>query len=1538
MLAEKLSRCYRSLSVVFALVLVFASMSKAMQAATPPEQNTLPVEPRITASIDEKNLVPLKNTIHPLANARNDRGAAPDGMKLDRMHLVLTRSASQDATLSQLVHDMHTPGTASYHQWLTPDQFGKQFGPSDQDIATVETWLTGHGFSVTKVNPGKQTIEFSGNAGQMRSAFHTEIHKYVVNGESHYANATIPKIPAALAPVVGGFVSLNNFHARSYAKLLGKASYDSKTDKAKPQWTYGPGSPAIDNSYVLAPQDYAVQYDLNPLYTAGTNGAGQTIAIVNESNINVGLVNQFRTLFGLPANPPQVIIDGNDPGVDGINNPDGPNYASVEAYLDVEWSGAVAPNATVDLVIAADTDLESGLILAAERAVYSNVAPIMSISFGACEADLGGDNTFFNSLWEQAAAQGITVMVSSGDNGSAGCDDDNSQYYALSGQAVNGFGSTPYNVAVGGTDFYYSSYNQSTSAIDSQLATYWSTTASNNTPAVSIKGVIPEQPWNDSQYGLNLFDVYSESGDTETSIAGGSGGASALYGKPAWQSGKGVPVDAARDLPDVSLFASNGANASFYPLCAVDGDCQPVSSSGAVQISGVGGTSASAPSFAGMMALVNQKYGRQGQADFVLYPLATQFPAAFHDVTAGTNTMPCEISPSATLDCISVSNPATVTDPNFGEATEGEIGAGSTAEYNATAGYDLASGLGTIDANQLVTNWGSVKFAATTTTLVPSATTFTHGTSITVNGTVTAGNGTPSGDVALMTTSTEPNQQGQTFFNLADGAYTGTTSYLPGGTYNIWGHYGGDTMNAASKSTPLQITVTPESSTLGFVLSPTPGSLSAVDYGTQVGLSAQPAPASGATEFTIPTGTVTFKDGSSAINTAVVNAEGEAYYNAPFSQGTHSVSASYSGDQSYSASSAAALSFTVVKDSPLIGLSSANQDQNGDYLTGQPTIFNIQIVNNAQYIVGSQAVPVAAPTGTVTISGFPSGTPTSATLKSAVLGTAVEGIATFTAPATVPAGTYNVTVKYAGDANYSSVSETGSIQFVTENGLATTTVATATGSISPTTSISISGTVTGQSGHAAPTGGVLVYSSGNYISEAALVAGTSDAASFTIVLNSQSLTQGANFITLQYTGDATYDTSATTVSSINPVQNSLSDFTLVPQSTLVAVAAPGDSGTVPITISSVNGFSGAVSLKATAATGIGVTIPATVSLSSSGSQTASLTLASSDTAGSGTFNVLVTATDSTGKYVHTAGLQLVVGGNVAPTPGFSLSNSGNISLTAGATTGNTSSITVTPSNGFDSTVTLSCTVTAPSGASSPATCALASSTVANGTGTDVVTITTTSSTTTGSYGITVTGTSGMLTETTTFTASVSSNPSFTLTNSGNITVAAGATTGNTSTITVKPSGGFTGAVSLSCSISPTAASDPATCSLASSTVTGSGTDVLTVSTTAATSALNKPAEKPTGLLWPSAGGAALALVCLFGIPARRRRNWMAMLALAAFFASIAAIGCGGGGSGGGGGGGNAGTTAGTYTVTVTGTGTGASGTITQTTAVTLTVQ
>jgi len=1576
---ETSMRPFRSLPLFVLAGTLFCGIAAIAQNAAPAR--------RIVSQIDESQLVTLRGTVHPLATAAHDRGAAPDGMQLERMHLVLKRSASQETALRQLIGDLHTPGTASYHKWLTPDEFGKQFGPSDEDIAAVQTWLASHGFSVSKVNPGKQTIEFSGNVGLMRDAFHTSIHQYQVNGQTHYANASDPKIPAALAPVVGGFVSLNNFQVKSHLKQLGEASYDPKTDKAKPQWTIGPSGAAINDNFVLSPADYAVQYDLNPLYSAGITGAGQTIAIINESNINVARVNSFRSIFGLPANPPQVIIDGNDPGVDGINNPDGPNDASVEAYLDVEWAGAVAPNATVDLVIGADTTLESGLVLAAEHAVYGNVAPIMSISFGNCESALGSGNQFLSNLWEQAAAQGITVLVSTGDSGSAGCDNENSVEYASDGQQVSGWASTPFNVAVGGTDFYYSSFSQGQSAVDAQLATYWNTALSNNTPTASILGHIPEQPWNNSQYGLDLFDQYSASDSTPSSnIVGGSGGASncALatytssgatatctggYPKPAWQVGTGVPADGVRDIPDVSLFAANGFNDSYYPICAIDGDCQPVSSSGTLQIYGVGGTSASTPSFAGIMALVNQKYGPQGQADFVLYPLAKQFPKAFNDVTVGTNTVPCAVG---SLNCIAVSNPATVvvTDSNGNSVSvqEGEIGAGTTAEYNAGVGYDLATGLGTVDANQLVTNWGSVKFASTTTTLTPSSTSFTHGTPISVSGTVTVANGTASGDVALMTSSPEPLQQGQTFFTLSNGSYSGPNiNYLPGGTYNIWGQYGGDGTNGMSSSTPVSITVNPESSGVAFYVraydgTPTTAPGTSVDYGTQMNLSAMVAPSSqlaaeqscitgtaACPAYGTPTGTVTFLDGSTTLNTVVINAEGDAEYNAPFAVGAHTVSASYSGDQSYNKStSAAAIPFTVVQDTPVVVLNTSVIDgSNNDLINGpgQPTVLTVQIENGAQANSPASSgapVAVAPPTGSVTLTSTLTGFSGTATLTTAVDPTdlAVEGVATFVVPAGTISGNYTVGVAYSGDTNYKAISNTNySIPIETTNndgGLNSVTAATLSGSISPNTTVTLTGTVTGQSGKAAPTGQVYVYSSGNSSVAASLSTGSSDISNFSITLNSQSLFLGANYITVQYLGDNNYNPSAVVLN--NPVLNSLADFTLTPDTTVLPVTA-GGSATTGINVASAIGFSGNVSLTCTAAPGITCTLPSSATLTSGSSTSATLTVNASAFAANTSYNVLITGTDPTGEYVHTLGVQVVVTGSQAGSQSFALSSSGNLSLDAGINSNNTSTITVTPLGSFNGTVNLSCAVSGPSGATSPATCSLASATVASGSGTDVLTISTTSTTTAGVYAVTVTGTGTnkagtAITQTTLVNANVNL-PSFSFgTPAPSITIGTVGSSG-TAALSISSKNGFTGSVTLSCSITPVAATDAPTCSVPATVnvVAASPAAItLTVNTTGATSSLNQPAR----LFGPYAGGAALAILLFFSVP-RRRRNWLLMFGLLAIFVSAAAIGCGGGGGnsggGGGGGGGSTGTPTGNYTVTVT----AVSGTITQTTTVALTI-
>ncbi|MGO9086092.1 MAG: protease pro-enzyme activation domain-containing protein [Terriglobales bacterium] len=702
----------------------------------------------VTAPIDESRLITLRGNVHPLAQARYDLGSASASAPTGRLLLLLNRPDKQEAALDQYLRDVHTSGSAAYHQWITPQQFGFRFGPADSEIQAVSAWLSAKGFQVARVSKGRTLIEFSGVVGQVNEAFHTQIHRYEVNGELHYANARDPQIPEALSRVVRGISPLHDFHARPAIHVVGRAHIDPETKKIVPEFDLtGPNG----TFHGVAPEDFTTQYDLTPLYSAGINGSGKTIGIINDSNIDVSLDNAYRSLFGLTSNPAQVLVDGGDPGV----NPD-----ELEAYLDVEVAGSVAPGATINLYVAVFDTLDDPLILAAQRAIEDNQADVLSISFGNCEANLGtSHNQILNSLWQQAAAQGQTVFVSAGDNGSAGCDDPIAgQVEASRGLAVNGFASTPWDVAVGGTDFYYSDYASGAPS----AATLWN--ATNDANYGSLKGPLPEQVWSD-YFG---FDVTP---NPFAPLYAGSGGVSTIYSKPAWQSGSGVPSDGQRDLPDVTLFAADGANLSGYVICANPGDCTSIN--GSIPVTVVGGTSASSPAMAGILALVNQKHGRQGQANFILYLLAQQMPTVFHDIRLGGNNVPCvQGSPDCVLGTTGTDN-----------------GQYTMSGYPATVGYDLASGLGSVDANVLVSNWSKISFLPTVTTLELSSSTFTHGTAVTFTADVThsSGSESPTGNVSILTNSALPFSQTQGVLPIGtNGTATGSINSLPGGSYQLW--------------------------------------------------------------------------------------------------------------------------------------------------------------------------------------------------------------------------------------------------------------------------------------------------------------------------------------------------------------------------------------------------------------------------------------------------------------------------------------------------------------------------------------------------------------------------------------------------------------------------------------------------------------------------------------------------------------------------------------------------------------------------------
>jgi subtilase family serine protease len=511
--------------------------------------------PLITQVLDESQLTVLKGNTHPLARPEFDLGTAPATLPMQRMLLVLKRSDAQQAALEQLLDDLQNKNSPNYHQWLTPEQFGQQFGPTDADMQTITLWLQSHGFQLGSTK-GRTVLEFSGSASQVQDAFHTSIHKYVVNGEQHWANAGDPSIPSALTPAVAGIASLNNFGKKAMNRFVG--TYSEKTRELvgpAPNYTFGCGSGY--ECYAIAPYDFAAIYNVAPLWSSGINGTGQSIAIVGRTNINPNDSTTFWQLFLLtvPANKLQVTLNGPDPGITGDE---------AEADIDIQWSGAVAPQATINFVTSASTESTDGVDLSAVYIVENNVAPVVSESYGLCELGLGtAGNQFEAALWGQAAAQGMTVMVSSGDNGAAGCDDPS--YPAQYGLSVNGDASTPYNVAVGGTDF--NEYQK--------WSTYWYS-SNNASTQQSAKGYIPETTWNDSC--TNSIAVTLGYGSTAeqacnnpqmiyaggVNSTGGSGGASNCttnsqvrgscsqgYSKPSWQSGNGVPADGKRDLPDV---------------------------------------------------------------------------------------------------------------------------------------------------------------------------------------------------------------------------------------------------------------------------------------------------------------------------------------------------------------------------------------------------------------------------------------------------------------------------------------------------------------------------------------------------------------------------------------------------------------------------------------------------------------------------------------------------------------------------------------------------------------------------------------------------------------------------------------------------------------------------------------------------------------------------------------------------------------------------------------------------------------------------
>lgn len=1127
------------------MLIICLGLGLEAQSVHPPARNQ--PQPLITQPIVAAQRVILPGNTPPWARPVNDRGPAPVSLPLSRMILVFKRSPQQAEALKTFLEQVQDAASPEFHHWLTPQEFGAQFGLDPADIQTITTWLQAQGFQVNQVAQSRGYLEFSGTAQQVGRTFATAIHRYAVNNHFYWANTSDPSIPAALAPAVAGVVSLNSYRLQPQHVTVGRFQKALKSSQVwpislNPQYTFNMNCDTPTGSspcFALGPNDLATIYNALPLWNAGINGTGETIAIPGRIEVDTQSISSFRTIFDLPTLNLQTIVNGPDPGYpQSQQQTDDQN----ESYLDIEWAGALAPGAAEDFVISANTNASDGIDLSDAYIVDNDLAPILSLSYGECELGMGtAGNQFYNQLWQQAAAEGISVFVAAGDGGAAACDQGASQ--AQYGLMVNGTASPAYVTAVGGTDFN-----------DLQDAsTYWTGT-NNSTTLASALSYIPETTWNDActnaEFSLITgttdasVNCNNSTLDKNLAVIGGGGGdsncitsdgktqasCSGGYAKPAWQLGG----DTARDLPDVSLFAGNGLNNNFYLVC--NGYCIPHD-----YFIGMGGTSASAPNWAGIQALVDQKMGgAQGDADYVLYHLNQQqtesacdsssSPASsciFQNVTSGTISQPCI---TGSPDCST---------PPSGDAY------GILSGYDAGAGYNLATGLGTPNIANLVNAWSNLSFTPSDSTLTLSPTTLTHGQAATVAISVTAQSGAtgiPSGSVALVTSK---GASAGAFTLDASGQASGTTDQLPGGTYNVSANYPGDGVFAPDVSPSVTVTVAPEPSmvtlaaTANGTSSPFP---STQPYGSYVTLMAKVAGTSG---VGTATGNVTFNDNGSALSTETLDltghAGGYAFYPAA---GTHSLTAAYAGDNNFQATTSAADAFTITKAATDIAVLA----NNGSLYYNHTNVFSVNI--STPSVISSGAADLNLPTGTYQfiLNGNNIGNP--------------QSINNITDINTLNWGPNTISAAYSGDANYqASTSATLTVYAVDPDTMQLTATST---NLQAGASDTLTATLTPQdSSGPAMTGNVAFNINGTV--ETVPVSGN------TAQYTTQNIPAGSLVITANYTGDHYYASSYNGI-SITVVQP---DFSInVNPYSGISIPAPGDSGTATIQTTSLNGFTG----------------------------------------------------------------------------------------------------------------------------------------------------------------------------------------------------------------------------------------------------------------------------------------------------------------------------------------------------------------------------
>ena len=721
---------------------------------------------RITAEVSNSSQVAISASVHPLVRSAMDLGPAPAETRLG-MSIRFRMSAAQEAALDQLLADQQNPASPRYHQWLTPAQYAAQFGLSGADIAKVATWLTRQGFTVTGVANGGTFVLFNGNVAQAEAAFGTSIRSLSLNGEMHLANVTNAQVPSAFAGVVAAITGLHDFRFRPRIRA----------SAVKPEFT----SSASGNHF-LVPGDIYTIYNSSPLLNATTpiNGTGETIAIVGAVDLNTGNADvlAFRSAAGLSTTnlPTTIHAYGTDPGPAQSCNGCYPSQSDlIESSIDVEWSGAMAPSATIDFVndvnpLPGPTGTDSMTYI-----IDNNLAPIITSSYGNCEAAWGStDLIAANSLFKQANAQGQTIMAASGDSGAADCDSGAApeQGFAIEGDAVDFPGSSPYVTSMGGTQFNGDA--EATGSGTTWAATqYWAGTSGSDVVSSALS-YIPEAVWNDTTSGFGF--------------GGGGGGPSAFFTKPAWQ--VGTPADASRDVPDISLSASPNHDPFLFCVnVAAGASCTSGFRISSSNLDAEGGTSFDSQIFGGMLALIEQKLNsRLGNINPTLYALgnSTYKTSVFNDITTGSNAMPCV---AGTPNC----------------------GNGGSTGFSAVAGYDLASGWGSVNVSNLATDWtkvtalgnGSLGANTSATSLSATPATVTAGATVTLTATVTGSAATPTGNVQFLANNAALGSAVTLNGTPAMASYSWVTSCSNLGQSVVQASYSGDVNYQGSKGPAL---------------------------------------------------------------------------------------------------------------------------------------------------------------------------------------------------------------------------------------------------------------------------------------------------------------------------------------------------------------------------------------------------------------------------------------------------------------------------------------------------------------------------------------------------------------------------------------------------------------------------------------------------------------------------------------------------------------------------------------------------------------